>query len=489
MSTLNHGPTLRLGGRHSLDGRKAQGVFTIPAHDLLTHAVIVGMTGSGKTGLLTVVVEEALRAKVPVLMLDVKGDLPNLALAFPSFEPELMAPWVEADAGDEDGVADEPVVRAAVEARREGLGRWSIGEAELADFASKVVVRVLTPGSDAGEPLHLLSALERRSARWDSDLQGARATLSAAVSLVLRLTGRDADPGRSRDHALLCVLAEARLRRGQTASLDELLPELLEPPIADVGALPVDVFLPARQRVELAADLNTLIASPEFAAWRRGQDLDVGRWMQPVDGKTPATIVSVAHLDEEERALVLGVLLEEVLTWVRSLPGSGRLKALLVFDEVYGFIPPHPANPPTKRPLVALMKQARAYGVGCVLATQNPMDLDYRALSNAGIWAIGRLQTDADRARVMDGLGEDKKKSPLADVVKKLAPRWFVVRDARSPRPTLLNPRWAMSYLRGPMTQSELRRAREGRERGERGERCAERGEGAERVAEASVVP
>jgi hypothetical protein len=464
MSTPNNRSTLNLGGLHSLDGRKYLGSFALPAHDLLTHAVVVGMTGSGKTGLLTVMVEEALRAQVPVLMIDVKGDLPNLELAFPSFDPAVMAPWVEAEAGDEDGIADEPVVRAAVEARRTGLAHWSIGEAELAAFAQKTKVRVLTPGSDAGAPLHLLSALERRSARWDTDLQGARATLSAAVSLVLRLTGRDADPGRSREHALLCVLGEERLRRGSTASLEELLPEILEPPVAEIGALPVEAFISPHQRAELAADLNTLIASPAFSAWRQGQDLDVGRWMQPVDGKTPATIVSVAHLDEEERGLVLGVLLEEVLTWVRSLPGSSRLKALIVFDEVYGFIPPHPANPPTKRPLVALMKQARAYGVGCVIATQNPMDLDYRALSNAGTWMLGRLQTDADRARVMEGLGEDKKKSPLAALVKKLAPRWFVVRDARSAKPTLLNPRWAMSYLRGPMTQSELRRARVGRE-------------------------
>jgi hypothetical protein len=248
--------------------------------------------------------------------------------------------------------------------------------------------------------------------------------------------------------------------RRRTASLAELLPEILEPPVAEVGALPVDAFVPPRLRAELAADLNTLIASPAFAAWRQGQDLDVGRWMQPVDGQTPATIVSVAHLDDEERALVLGVVLEEVLTWVRTLPGSARLKALLVFDEVYGFLPPHPANPPTKRPLVALMKQARAYGVGCILATQNPMDLDYRALSNAGTWMLGRLQTDADRTRVMEGLGENKKNSALGDLVKRLAPRWFVVRDAKSSTPTLLNPRWAMSYLRGPMTQSEIRRAR-----------------------------
>jgi hypothetical protein len=454
-------PSLHLGARFTTTAHDL-GKFHLPAHDLLTHAVIVGMTGSGKTGLVTVMVEEALRNRVPVLVIDVKGDLPNLRLAFPSFDPAAMAPWVEAAAGDEDGIADPPEVLAAVEQRKKGLTDWKITEADLAAHAASTLVRVVTPGSDAGESLHLLSAMERRSARWDSDVRAARSTLSAAVSLVLRLTGRQGEPGQSREHAFLCVLAEQRLRAGKTASLGELLPEILEPPLEVVGALPVEAFLPLRQRADLAADLNTLIASPSFAAWREGQDLDVGRWMEAVDGKTPATIVSVAHLDDEERALVLGVLLEEVLTWVRSLPGSGRLKALLVFDEVYGFIPPHPASPPTKKPLVTLMKQARAYGVGCVLATQNPMDLDYRALSNAGTWMIGRLQTDADRARVIEGLGEDKKKSKLAALVKKLGHRWFVVREAKSDEPTLLNPRWAMSCLRGPMTQLEIRRSLEG---------------------------
>jgi hypothetical protein len=454
--------TLKLGHRMAIDGRSARTDYGLASDHLLTHGVVVGMTGSGKTGLVTVIVEEALRSGIPVLAIDVKGDLPNLLLAFGSFDAAAMTPWVEPAPDDDDGIADPPLVLDAVTNRRAGLEAAGIREPELADFVAKTCVRVITPGSDAGEPLHLLSALERRSPRWDHDVEGARATLGAAVSMVLRLIGRDGDPGKSREHALISVLAEARLRRGDVAPLDRLLPELVEPPIDYVGALAVDDFISLKQRRELAADLNTLIASPTFESWREGQDLDVGKWMEPVDGKTPATIVSVAHLDDEERTLVLGVILEEALTWVRSLPGSARLRALIVFDEIYGFVPPHPASPPTKRPLVALMKQARAYGVGCVLATQNPMDLDYRALSNAGVWALGRLQTDADRARVMEGLGEDKKKSALGAIVKKLAPRWFVMRNAREKDLCLLQPRWAMSYLRGPMTRSEIQRARGG---------------------------
>ena len=237
-----------------------------------------------------------------------------------------------------------------------------------------------------------------------ADPESARNALSAAVSLVLRLLGRDPDPAKSREHVLLSVLAERRLAAGQNADIGSLMQDLTNPPISQIGALAVNSFLKKRERCNLAASLNTLLASPTFCSWRKGASLDIAEWVAPRNGRTPAVIVSVAHLDEEERALVLGVLLEEILSWVRGLPGSERLKALIVFDEVYGFLPPHPANPPTKRPIVALMKQARAFGVGVIVATQNPMDLDYRALSNAGLWCIGRLQTDADRARVLDGI-------------------------------------------------------------------------------------
>jgi hypothetical protein len=293
-----------------------------------------------------------------------------------------------------------------------------------------------------------------------------RAALSAAVSLVLRLLGRDPDPAKSREHVLLSVLAERRLVKGQSADLGALLEDLADLPIESIGALEVDDFLPKSERKALAAAINTLLASPSFSTWRQGATLDIGAWFAPDAGRTPAVIVSVAHLDDEERALVLGVLLEELLSWVRAQPGSSRLRALIVFDEVYGFLPPHPQNPPTKRPLVALMKQARAFGVGVLIATQNPMDLDYRALGNAGLWCIGRLQTDADRARVLDGLSgsggdDDLSSAELAKIVKRLSQRWFLMRDAHSKRGVvLMQPRWAMSFMRGPMTRNEIRRAR-----------------------------
>jgi hypothetical protein len=471
-------PNLNLGSWRKVNGAEGGGALLLPSQHLVTHGVVVGMTGSGKTGLAMVLAEEALRAGVPTLIIDIKGDLPNLLLAFPDFNPQRYAPWLE-EASEQQLSALE---------RQAALSAWSVGEAELSSYANSTALRVLTPGANSGEPLHVLSSLERRSARWDSDVEAARAALSAAVSLVLRLLGRDPDPAKSREHVFLCLLAERRLLAGANAELQHLMQDVLEPPMDSVGALPVNAFLKKSERAKLAAALNTLLASPSFASWRQGTALDVGEWLKPKDGRTPGVVVSVAHLDDEERALVLGVVLEEVLSWVRSLPGSQRLKALILFDEVYGYLPPYPANPPTKRPIVSLMKQARAFGVGVVVATQNPMDLDYRALSNAGFWCLGRLQTEADRERVLDGLcGSDAggvqlpsngvraghdgnvlvpstqlSMEELEQTIQRLANRWFLVRNVHAAAgPVLLHPRFTFSWLRGPMTRQELLLARQ----------------------------
>jgi hypothetical protein len=437
--------------------------FHLSPHHLVTHGVVLGMTGSGKTGLVMVVVEEALRSEVPVIMIDVKGDLPNLLLAFPTFEPREFTHWVEGHGPPDEAPMPNLAEHLASERRRE-LESWSVTASDVEQFRARIDVRVLTPGSTAGEPVHILSSLERRSTSWDTDPEAGRAAVSAAISLVLRLLGKDPDPAKSREHVLLSVLAERRLQRGQTAELGSLLDEVLTPPLERIGALDIDDFLPSKERKNLAAALNTLLASPTFASWRQGVSLDIREWLTPKDGRTPAIIVSVAHLDDDERTLVLGVLLEEILAYTRSLPGTRRLRTLVVFDEVYGLLPPHPQNPPTKRPTVALMKQGRAFGVGVIVATQNPMDLDYRTLSNAGFWAVGRLQTDADRERVVDSLtNANEAGSTAAEIgalIRRLGPRWFLVRNVHAtPNTTLLKPRWALSFLRGPMTLGDIRQA------------------------------
>ena len=432
---------------------------------LLTHGVVVGMTGSGKTGLLMVLVEEVLRSGIPVIMLDIKGDLPNLLLTFPNISAEEFAPWVEETPTQRNGSDRDAVAQQEAERWRERLAEWELGPAQVSELKDAIAPRVFTPGLMAGEPLHVLSALEQPSSLWRTDLEAARESLSASISLLLRLIGRDPDPTRSRDHVVLSVFAERRLREGQSADVASLLEDVRNPPLEQIGAMEMDDFLPERNRLSLATALNTLLASPTFESWRTGAPLDVASWVAPrSDGRTPAVIISVAHLDDDERALVLGILLDQLLAWVRGLTGTQQLRALLVFDEVYGFVPPHPANPPTKRPLVALMKQARAFGLGIVLATQNPMDLDYRALSNAGVWCVGRLQTDADRQRVVEALqggpGSDADSSELAGLLKQLAPRWFLLRNVHQRPPlVLLQSRTTLCWLRGPMTRGDLKRA------------------------------
>lgn len=463
---------MNLGRDRGLDPQSAAAVpsqsapWQLPTHHLVTHGVCVGMTGSGKTGLCVVLVEEALRSGVPVLMLDVKGDLANLLFTFPSLTPEEFKPWVDADAARRLGVTTDAAATDVATKWREGLARWNLHPDDVRALRESTAFRVITPGTTAAEPLHVLSALESPSTLWDDDEEAARESLSAALSLLLRMIDHEADPSKSREHVLLALLAERRLRAGEASTLEALVGDLQRPPIARAGALPLDDFLSPSDRGALAQALNTLIASPTFSTWRQGAALDPGAWFAPrEDKRTPAVILSVAHLDDSERMLVLSLVLEQLLAWVRSLSGTSDLRALILFDEVFGFLPPHPASPPTKRPLMALLKQARAFGVGVLLATQNPMDLDYKALSNAGVWFVGRLQTDADRARVVEGLagtstaGSSIDAGGLGELLKSLPGRTFYVRDVHAPSAApLLETRWTLSWLRGPLTRQELRR-------------------------------
>ncbi len=452
---------LVIGGGVGLRGGPTQ-PYSLRADDLCTHGLILGMTGSGKTGLKFVMLEGLLAAGIPVITIDIKGDLPNLLLSLPDFSAEAILPWV-----DTEGLSPEAAyARAAATAqqREEGLKQWNLGKAAVETYHARVHHRVLTPGSVLGEPLHLLSSLERRNPQWDTNPEAAAAALSAAVSLVLRLLGRDPDPAKSREHVLLTVLAERRLRNKQDASLGALLNDVLSPPFEQIGAQSVVEFMSPKERGSLASGLNTLLASPSFSSWRQGASLDVAEWLRPKDGKTPAVTISVAHLDDEERTLVLGIIFEEILAYTRSLTGTNRLRAVVAVDEIYGLIPPHPANPATKRPMVTLMKQGRAFGIGVLLSTQNPMDLDYRMLSNAGFWAVGRLQTDADRDRVVESLTNVNEagcsSKELDALVSKLAKRWFLVRNVHAePNCRLVHPRWAMTYMRGPMTLADIQRA------------------------------
>ncbi len=320
---MPHERLFALGGSRPLDGSGASEAYALHPSDLSTHGAVVGMTGSGKTGLVMVIVEEALRSGVPVVMIDVKGDLPNLLLSFPEMSAACFAPWVDARAAARARSTTEELAEGLAHKWRAWLADWQLGPEHVAELRERMSVRLLTPGTEAGEPLHVLSALEHASPLWATDREAAREALSAAISLLLRLIGRDPDPTKSRDHVVLSVFAEARLSRGEGAGVEALLGDVRDPPLETIGAMPMSEFLPKRERTALATALNTLLASPTFEAWRRGAPLDVDAWLAPrADGRTQATIVSVAHLDDDERRLVLGVVLEQFLAWVRTQAGT-----------------------------------------------------------------------------------------------------------------------------------------------------------------------
>ncbi len=428
--------------------------------DFTTHGAVVGMTGSGKTGLLVSLAEEALLAGIPVVVVDPKGDLADLFLTFPDLAPESFLPWVDAEEARRRGIT--PQALAA-----ETAGRWKAGIAadggldRLRRLAGSCERRLFTPGSDAGLPVNVLSGFDPGDLDWDRDAEVIRERISAAVSALLTRAGEDADPLQSPPHIFLANLLEDRWRAGERPGLEAILGYLLHPPFAKLGVLHVDTFYPPADRSRTMQKLNALLASPAFAAWQQGVPLELDRLLAAPAGKTPLVHFYTAHLGEEDRMMFASLLLGEVVGWMRRQSGTGSLRLLVVMDEVWGLLPPHPANPPTKAPMLTVLKQARAFGVGLVVATQNPVDLDYKALTNAGIWAVGRLSTERDKDRLLDGLdvvagGETRSDNDAA--IASLKPRQFLFRNVHEKGGArIFSTRWALSYLRGPLTREELR--------------------------------
>ncbi|MFZ5477529.1 MAG: helicase HerA-like domain-containing protein [Myxococcota bacterium] len=422
--------------------------FSLDGDALVRHAVCVGMTGSGKTGLCVALLEEVASSGVPVLVIDPKGDLANLALAFREHAPADFAAWA--------GPKDDP---AALSQRwRSGLAESGVGPERVAAFVDRVAVRVYTPGS-AVAPVDVLGALARPEA--DLDDEGLAELVGSVVGGLLGLVGAGGDPLTDPATLVLGRVVEEAWRAGEPVTLEALVTRLVDPPFAKVGVFPVDTFFPRGERMQLAMKLNALASSPAFAPWATGTPLDVDALLAPEGGRTAVRVFSMAHLDEERRAFFVTQLLGRVVAWSRRQPGSTALRALVYFDEVWGYLPPAPRNPPAKKPALTLLKQARAAGVGVVLVTQNPVDVDYAALANAGTWMVGRLQTPQDRAKVTEGLagaGIAVDASTLDGLLARLPPRVFVVREASSPSPEVVRSRHTISYLRGPLTRVELQR-------------------------------
>lgn len=423
-----------------------------------THGVLLGMTGSGKTGLALGLLEEMVEAGVPIIAIDPKGDLPNLALLFPEFATADFHAWTDPAEAQRSGLEQEALAAKKAESWKDGLAGWDLNALHVARLKSKMDLRVFTPGSSVGRPVNLLGDFQPP----DPSL-GSEAVAEVASSIVgglLSLVEKDIDPLKDPRHVLLVTVLCHTWDQGLTLSLEDLITHLVDPPFPKIGVFPVDRFLSPDDRMKLALQLNALVASPGFAAWKQGEALDIEAMMTSGDGRTPVNLFYMAHLGEKERQFFVGRLMSQVLSWSRGLTGSASLRALVYFDEVAGYLPPYPASPPSKAPILTMLKQSRAVGVGLCLATQNPVDLDYKALSNIGTWMIGRLQTQQDRERVRDGLlsaAGGLSPAELDSEFSKLQARSFLLRTPSVSKPCVLQTRWAMSYLRGPITLQELK--------------------------------
>jgi hypothetical protein len=436
---------------------------------LTTHGVILGMTGSGKTGLGVVLLEEALLQSIPVLILDPKGDIANLLLTFPDLSPADFARWVDVEGARRRGMSVEAY--AAEEARRwrEGLAQWSITGERIARLRQAAQFTLFTPGSEAGQPVDVLHFFDPPDLDWDTHEEALRERVGGIVSALLELVGVEADPLQSPQHILLARIVEHVWRLGEPLDLPRLIQLLQKPPFQQVGVFELETFFPEKERFTLARALNNLIAAPGFENWQEGTPLDVGTLLLASDGRPRASIFYLAHLDDAQRSFFITLFLEAVRDWLRAQSGTTDLRALLYFDEVFGYFPPYPSNPPTKRPLMALIKQGRAAGLGVVLATQNPADLDYKGLTNAGTWAVGALRAERDKERVLEGLegavaeaGSALDRHTLDRALGALRPRVFLLHDVHEGRPIFFHTRWAMSYLRGPLTREQVREVAEG---------------------------
>ncbi len=434
------------------------------ASDLVTHGVIVGMTGSGKTGLGIDLIEECAIDAVPVIAIDPKGDLGNLLLTFPKLAAEDFLPWVNPDEARRAAQTVEAFAAAEASRWSKGLAEWGQDGTRIERLRDAAEFALYTPGSSSGRPLSIMKSFAAPDPEIVNDAELLQDRVSTAATSVLTLAGIDAEPIKSREHVLLANLFTNSWRAGRDLDLASLIAEIQSPPIARVGVLDLESFFPSHDRFALAMQLNQLLAAPGVGAWLEGEALDIDRLLYGLNGRPRVSVISIAHLDDQERMFFVSLLLNEIVGWMRSQRGTSSLRALVYFDEIFGFLPPV-ANPPSKPPLLTLLKQARAFGLGVVAATQNPVDLDYKALSNAGTWMLGRLQTERDKARVLDGLegaagtaGTGFDRAQIDRLLSSLGKRQFLLHNVHEKEPVLFETRWALSYLRGPLGRDEINR-------------------------------
>ncbi len=454
-----------LGKNYDLDAEQMRDeLLLLDSKDLTTHGVCFGMTGSGKTGLCVCLLEEALIDGIPVIAIDPKGDLTNLLLNFPDLEPENFRPWIQESAARQKGLTPDEYAASQAELWKKGLGQWGQSGERIRKLSDAADMAIYTPGSEAGLPVSMLKSFAAPSEELRNDREQMRERVQSAAGSLLGMLGIDADPVQSRENILLSLILDKAWQEGKDLSLPELIQQIQNPPVERVGVFDLESFYPSKERFGLAMSLNNLLAAPGFEAWMHGEPLDIDRMLYTDEGKPRLAIFSIAHLGDAERMFFVSSLLGEMLSWMRRQSGTTSLRAMLYMDEIFGYLPPT-ANPPSKQPLMTMMKQARAFGVGVLLATQNPKDLDYKALSNAGAWFIGRLQTDRDRDRVLDGLegaaagsGTPFDRKDMELKISGLGKRVFMLYNVHEDAPATFHTRWALSYLTGPLTRNQIER-------------------------------
>jgi hypothetical protein len=428
--------------------------------DLTTHALVTGMTGSGKTGLCLALMEEAALQGVPAILIDPKGDLTNLLLHFPELAPQDFQPWLDPELARHAGETLEQASNEAALAWRNGLAEWGITHERMLALKNAAEFAIYTPGSDSGISVSVLSSLAAPGLDWVNNREILSERISSTVTAILGLVGFDGiDPIRSREHILLSNIFQSAWSQNKSLDLTELILQIQTPPFDKLGAFPVDIFFPAKDRMGLALQINNILAAPSFDTWRSGQALDVAGLLFAPDGRPRHSVFYLAHLSDSERMFFVTILLSAVETWMRTQPGATTLRALLYMDEIFGYLPPT-SNPPSKQPLLRMLKQARAFGLGLVLATQNPVDVDYKALSNAGTWFIGKLQTEQDKQRLLDGLESAASgaldRGEIDKLISGLAKRVFIMQNVHEKQPVVFETRWTMNFLAGPITRAQI---------------------------------
>jgi hypothetical protein len=453
-----------MGRPYDLAAKQAKpGWLLYDAKDLVTHAVCVGMTGSGKTGLCLALLEEAAIDGIPAIIIDPKGDLGNLMLTFPSLKGEDFLPWINADDARKKGLSPADYAKAQAELWAKGLAGWQQDGARMQRLRDAAEVAIYTPGSNAGLPVSILKSFAAPATDVLEDSELLRERISTTVTSLLGLLGIEADPIQSREHILLSTILDHTWRNGEDLDLAGLIHAIQSPPVSKIGVMDVESFFPSKERFALAMKLNNLLAAPGFQSWLEGEALDIQSLLYTSAGKPRMAIFSIAHLNDAERMFFVTLLLSQMVGWMRAQSGTTSLRALLYMDEIFGYFPPV-ANPPSKLPLMTLLKQARAFGLGIVLATQNPVDLDYKGLANTGTWFIGRLQTERDKARVLEGLegasssvGKKFDKGRMEQTLAGLGNRIFLMNNVHEDEPVVFETRWCLSYLRGPLTRTQIK--------------------------------